>query len=201
MPAVFILAGPAGSDKTAWMQQLAAELGRRGRRVMVAAAPPQAAPPPPDGVEAWLELGPGGYSLRVRDARPPLLDEILARHAAGVDLVLCEAHADAKAHKIEWRPAGSAPALPGDPNLKAVVGAGPAPAGAAVFAPADVAGLAGLILGLAAPPKPAVARILVDGRRLPAKEFVQDIVAGTVRALVGSLKGGDKAGRIEMHLY
>ncbi|MFH1057421.1 MAG: hypothetical protein V1797_01925 [Pseudomonadota bacterium] len=200
MPALFILAGPAGADKTAWMQQLAAELTRRGRRVMVVAAPPQD-PPLPEGVEAWLELGAVSYSLRGREAEPPSLDEILARHAAGVDLVLSEAHLEAKAHKVEWRPAGAAPVLHEDPNLKAVVGPGPAADGAPVFAPGDVAGLADLILGLAPAAQTATARILVDGRRLPAKEFVQDIVASTVRALVGSLKGGDKAERIEMHLH
>ncbi|MFZ5587186.1 MAG: hypothetical protein ACOZHQ_14805 [Thermodesulfobacteriota bacterium] len=201
MPAVIVLAGPAGADKTAWMRKLAAELARRGRRVMVVSAPPpQPQPPPPSGVGAWLELGPEGYSLRGPAVQPPSLDELMVRHAAGMDLVLSEAPAEAGAHLVEWCPPGAAPVLLDHADLRAVVGEGAPPGGPAVFAPRQVAGLADLILGLAADPEPSTARILVDGRRLPAKEFVQDIVASAVRALVGSLKGGDKARRVELHL-
>jgi hypothetical protein len=43
-------------------------------------------------------------------------------------------------------------------------------------------------------------RLVLDGKRIPAKEFVQDILAQTIRAMVGSLRGGDRPGRLEVYI-
>ncbi|MCA1905801.1 MAG: hypothetical protein LDL11_04315 [Desulfarculus sp.] len=202
MPSVIVLAGPAGADKTAWIEQLVADLARRGRRVLVVSAPPAPAPPlPPAGAAAWLELGSAGYQLRCSTAQTPSLDEILIRHLAGFDLIISELAPSFAAPVLEWLPSGVAPSLAGDPNLKAVVGAGAVTAGVPVLGPEQVDQTAELILALTAAPEHRAARLLVDGRRVYIKDFVQDILAGAVRGMVETLKGGGQAGRIELHLY
>ncbi len=204
MPSVIVLAGPAGADKTAWMQQLAAALTARGRRVMLVSAPPAATPPPPPpppGAAAWLELGAQGYQLRCPAAQAPSLDQVLLRHLDGFDLALSELAPSFAAPILEWLPPGAAPTLAGDPNLKALVGAGGGAAGATLLAPDQVDQAAELVLALTAEPEPRAARLLVDGRRVYIKDFVQDFLAGAVRGMVETLKGGEKAGRIELQLY
>lgn len=202
MPSVIVLGGPAGEDKSAWMRQLAAVLTGRGRRVLVVSAPPAPTPPPPPaGAAAWLELGARSYQLRCAAAQPPSLDEILIRHLDGFDLALSELAPSFAAPVLEWLPPGAAPTLADDPNLKAVVGADGGVSGTPVLAPDQVDQAAELILALTAAPEPRTARLLVDGRRIYIKDFVQDILAGAVRGMVATLKGGERAGRIELHLH
>ncbi len=201
MPSVIVLAGPAGADKTAWMRQLASVLTGRGRRVLMVGAPPAPTPPPPAGAAAWLEWGPDGYQLRCPAAQAPSLDEILVRHLDGFDLALSELAPSFAAPILEWLPPGTASALTGDPNLKAVVGAGATAAGVTVLGPDQVDQATDLILELAAAPEALAARLLVDGRRVYIKGFVQDFLAGAVRGMVDTLKGGERAGRIELHLF
>lgn len=48
--------------------------------------------------------------------------------------------------------------------------------------------------------KPEKASLLVNGRKIPLKEFVQDCLAGTVVGFVDALKLTDGAGEIEMRI-
>lgn len=200
MPSVIFLAGPTGAEKTAWMERLATDLARRGRRVLVVSPPPVPTPPPP-AAPAWLELGPAGYQLRCSTTQPPSLDQVLVRHLADFDLVLSEMAPSFAVPILEWLPTGANPTRIGDPNLKAVVGLGAATAAVPVLGASQVDKAAELILGLTTEPEHRAARLLVDGQRVYIKDFVQDILAGAVRGMVNTLKGGERAGRIELHLY
>lgn len=201
MPSLIVLAGPAGADKNAWMQQLASALTARGRRVMLVTAASAETPPPPPGAAAWLELGAQGYQLRCPAAQAPSLDEVLLRHLEGFDLALSELAPSFAAPILEWLPSGSAPGLAGDPNLKAVVGLDAGVPGTPVLAPDQMDQATELILALTAEPEPRAARLLVNGRRVYIKDFVQDFLAGAVRGMVETLKGGERDGRIELQLY
>jgi hypothetical protein len=43
-------------------------------------------------------------------------------------------------------------------------------------------------------------RVVLDGKRIPAKTFVQNIMASTIRAMISTLKGGDRPGRLEIFI-
>jgi hypothetical protein len=201
MPTAFCLVGPQGEQTTRLLHGLAAELASQGLKVGLLTR--QAAPPPPPPSSALLEMsvGPAGLCLSQADWQPPSLEEMLIRHAQGLDVVLSELHQAHKAFKIEYCPTGATPTLLGDPNLKALVTEKPLELGVPCFTPQDLAGLAQRVTGLLPRPGSPLLRVLVDGKRLPAKDFVQDIVASTIRALIGALKGGQGAKRIEIHLY
>ncbi|MFH1033571.1 MAG: hypothetical protein V1806_03610 [Pseudomonadota bacterium] len=201
MPTVFCLAGPQSDQTTRLLHGLAAELAGRGLKVGLISHQATAPPPPPPGALWEMAVGADGMCLSQAAWQPPSLEEMLVRHAQDLDVVLSRLHQDRKVYKIEYCPAGAAPILAGDPNLKAVLSAEPLDLGLPRFTPSDLTGLADMLVGLLPQSAPALLRVLVDGRRLPAKDFVQDIVASTIRALIGALKGGQGAKRIEIHLY
>lgn len=200
MPTVVCLAGPQGLQFTSLLHGLAAELTRRGLKVGLVSRGQAPASPPPGGALLDLRLSQDGLALHHGAWQPPTLAEILARHGQGLDVLLSAAHQDQKVYKVEYCPPGASPTLLGDPNLKALVGEEPLPVGPPCFAPQDLAGLADLLAGLLPHPARPLLQVLVDGRRLPAKDFVQEIVASTIRALIGALKGGQEAKRIEVHI-
>lgn len=197
MPLVLGLAGPSGAEKTAWIQTLAQALAARGLKLGLALQTPLG--DLPDHGLPCLEASPRGW--RVSGPGLPSLDEMVARHFAGLDLVLGDLHLDQRHLKIEFCPPGAAPTLLHDPGLRALISARPIEGKLPCFSPDDVPGLAEhLVTRVLPPPKPHRVRILADGRRIPAKDFVEDIVAATIRALVSSLKGAENAGRLEIHL-
>ncbi len=199
MPSVLCLAGPASPEKTLFLDALAAELVRRGLRLGV--INPAPASPPPAPYEVALEMAPDGYRLRAQGGCQPSLDQAVARHGAELDLLLSQVHDQEKALKVEFCPPGAEPVLLKDPGLRALVCAQPREGKPPCFSPQEAAKLADYLVSEVLPqPRRPTARVLVDGRRLPTKEFVQDIVAATIRALIGSLKGGDKAEKLEIHL-
>ncbi|MBU0516237.1 MAG: hypothetical protein KJ621_15850, partial [Proteobacteria bacterium] len=70
------------------------------------------------------------------------------------------------------------------------------------FVPADdIARLADLILErIRRPSDPPFVVLKVDGRKVPIKFFVRNIIDQTVRGLVSTLKGGENAKKIELVL-
>ncbi|MBI4798551.1 MAG: hypothetical protein HY794_07435 [Desulfarculus sp.] len=200
MPTVVCLAGPQGPQYTSLLHGLAAELTRRGLKVGLVSRGQAPASPPPGGALVELRLSQDGLSLHHGAWQPPTLAEIVARHGQGLDVLLSEVHQDHKVYKIEYCPPGASPSLLGDPNLKALVAEQPLPTGPPCFSPQDFTGLTDLLAGLLPQPARPLLQVLVDGRRLPAKDFVQEIMASTIRALVGALKGGQDAKRIEVHI-
>ncbi len=198
MPFAVCLAGAAGEDKLAFMDRLAAALEERGLKVGLVRRASQEAPA--TGARALVELEPGRLRLDRREV-DLALEEVLGRFCYGLDVVLCHGFDQEKRPKLEWLPAGGRPGLAGDPGLRAVIADGEVDTDKPVFQPQDLDGLAEFlvqeVLPQSAPPR---LRVVLDGKRIPAKEFVQDILASTIRAMVGSLKGGDRPGRLEIYL-
>jgi len=90
-----------------------------------------------------------------------------------------------------------------DPGLLiAVTGDRPADLGDAPFVPAEgTARLADLIVErVGRPADPPHVVLKVDGRKVPIKFFVRNIIDQTVRGLVSALKGGENAKKIELVL-
>jgi hypothetical protein len=197
MPYAIIVAGEPGPELDSFTEGLAAELERRGRRTAVLRQGPAVEPPP--GPSARLETAGGRLNLELAQGEGTL-EELMGRHLAGLDLALCLGWEQERRAKIELAPSGR-PRLADDPGLKAVAGPAGAAPGKPSFDPADPAALAEHLLAEVVPAKerPRL-RLVLGGRRIPAKEFVQDILAQTIRAMVGSLRGGDRPGRLEVYI-
>jgi len=191
LAAILCLAGPGGRPQRELTNRLAGELQSQGLRVGIMVSGQDQ---PEDSV-AELALSGRSMVLKRRLPRAMDLEELAALYLDDLDLVITEIHHQAKRPKIEYRPAGADPVLDGDPGLRAIVSEQAGPDDPPRFSPDDIVGLAEFVRqGLPAGRKPAKVRMLVGGRRVPAKGFIQDLVAGTMRALVGSLKGGDRPG-------
>ncbi len=181
IPYLINVLGPAGEDKTAFMRELALALIEVGVKAALLHQGPERAPAVPS-----LSLSAGGLSAelpRPRDLGPEELAGLLLEDAG---VVLSEVLVKGRAG-IEFCPPGAEPALDW-PGLKAVVGAdggGKAPG----FPRHDPAALAAHLAAEVVPAERPAVRMFVGGRRLAAKGFVQQFVAGGVRGMVGSLKG------------
>jgi hypothetical protein len=203
MPAVICLAGPAGGEKRQLLHALAEQFAKRGLSLgLVTEALGDAAPGVPS-----LEVSAGGICLSWPGGASATLDELLARHFQAADLVLSELVQEGRV-TVELVPAGAKPGLLAHPGIKALVSPAPLEAAVPCFAPDQPGELAAHLLERALPsletPPPASRpeiRILIDGQRLPANDFVRQIVDNAVRAMIGSLKGGDRGRRLEIHLY
>ncbi len=191
-----------GSDEE-HNQDLARELGRRlaaaGLKVGMIQAGGQ--PKVDQGLAGEVRLGPGGMVVQSANGAPMSLEQIMGRYLPGLDLVLTLAHPDEKRAKIEVVPAGAEPVRLEDPGLKALVCPQPLEVDKPVFGPDQVEALADFVREKVMPRRqPARVRVLLEGKRLPIKDFVQDILANTIRGMVGSLRGGNKPGRLEIYI-
>lgn len=189
MASILCLTGPAGPGKRAVVEGLAAELQRSGLRVGIIVQGGNA----PEQGPVRLSLDGRNMVLQRNLERELSLEELAALYLDDLDLVITEMHDQARGAKVAFSPDGDKPdALPG---LRAVVSRQPGDDTLPRFAPEDLSGLAQFVRqGLAERRPPAQVRLLVGGQRVPAKGFIQDMVAGTMRGLVGSLKGGDRPG-------
>ncbi len=201
LPMLWRVAGPDGPPRRAWLDDLAAELAGRGLGLaLLVVAPDNPLPPPPAGVACRLALGQDGLLLRRAPGPAPSRDELLARLAPEADLVLATIDCGPGVPAIQWQAPGEAAEPLAGPDLRARVGRDGTVDGPPLFAPEDLAGLATFMLAQTPARRPHAVVMLADGRRLPAKDFVERAVAGTVRAMLGVLKGGQGAGRLELHL-
>ncbi len=146
----------------------------------------------------------GGVSLEapgLAGAGPRALG---ARLMSGLDLVLAEGFKTAGLPKIEVVAPDAQPLLPTGGRLLALArrGGSGEEAGLPVLDADDAKAVADFILAnLEKEPSPAEpVSLILDGQELPLNPFVARMLAGTLRGLVDSLKGGDLAGKIEVRL-
>lgn len=193
------VAGPSGIEKDEFLQKLAAALEAKGVRVgLLSRADDMGA------AAFWSAsalVNQGALSLQRSQPADASLDEMLGRYFHDLDAVLCQGFDEEKRAKIEFLPAGGKPVLAGDSGLRAVVSRQGADSDKPVFNPDETGGLAEYLIKEVIPQseKPVI-RVVLGGKRIPAKEFVQDIMASTIRAMIGSLKGGDRPGRLEIFI-
>jgi molybdopterin-guanine dinucleotide biosynthesis protein B len=193
------VAGPSGADKNEFMQKLAAALEAKGVRMgLLSKADGQGAAV---FCSASVQVSQGALSLQRKQADDTSLDEMLGRYFHDLDVVLCQGFDQEKRAKIEFLPTGGKPALAADPGLRAVAGPQDADTDKPMFALDDAGGLADYLIEEVIPQSDQpIIRVVLGGKRIPAKEFVQDIMASTIRAMIGALKGGDRPGRLEIFI-
>ena len=198
MPAIVCLAGPDGPEKNKILQGIAKEITGRGLKASIVEELVSGSPEGHDGIDT-VTVGQGGFSVSLGGG-PLSLIQFAERFLYDSQVVLAGAGSDEKRPKLEYCPDGK-PTLQKDPGLRGYISPMPVAGGKKCFAPTDFAEMADYILEELTPKKePVIARVLIDGKNLPIKYFVQDIVASTIKAMIGSLKGGDRQGRMEIFL-
>ncbi len=168
------IAGPTPAERAELASAVAGELATQGFEcaLVVDVGVP---------VEGWSGL----CIMGPADAR---MQELVELVASQVEVVVDGREGAPRGVVVAKCSGGRLPEAVDTPAVKAVVGG--QFEGARSFEPGDIQGL-GLWLKEWLGEIPAErARIIVDGKRLPAKDFVQEIVAEAVVAMVGALKGG-----------
>ena len=203
MAYIVCVAGPQGEAKEKFISNLCAELSALGVTCGVIS---DGSRDPGHGmareaIKAELSVSPAGISFCSQDGGDLSLAELTGTYMNHVDLVLSQANLDEKRAKIEFLPEGGEPSLAGDPGLKAVVSPTALEGGVKTFSPSDLAGLARYISEEVMPVKePPRVRVILDGKKLPIKEFVQDFLEGGIKGMVESLRGGDRGGRMVIYI-
>lgn len=191
MTHVICLAGPSDAAKAQVMESLAAELESRGLRVGFI----RALSNPATGGMA-MELPAMALRLELRSDPGMTVEELAARYLDDADIVISEVYQGVKRAKLEYLPDGSSPELVDDPGLKAVL-TGQAEVSGLLTLSLDAVKVADFILAEMMPKgEPSKVRVFLGGKRMPMKDFVQDMVGDTAKAMIGALRGGDRAGRL-----
>lgn len=124
---------------------------------------------------------------------------------AGLDLVLVEGYKSADIDKIEVVGPKAEPILPPGGRLAALAkrGGGPPQGELKVLDADDPGAVADFVLeylGLSAETGSPAVRLLLDGREIKIKPFVASLFESTLRAMAHTLKGGEQAEKIEVHI-
>jgi len=212
--------GASQSGKTTLLCGVIAELKRRGYRVGAikhhGKADPLPAPEPHKdsarlalaGAERVALAHAGGVFLTIGPDLATLGPRALAEQFLGdMDLVLVEGYKSSDIDKIEVVAPGKEPILPKGGRILALArrGGGGKEAGLTVLDADDPGAMADFVAGhlkaspAAGPVGPKV-RIALDGRELTIKPFVARLFDSTLRAMLHSLKGVEKAKKIEVRL-
>jgi molybdopterin-guanine dinucleotide biosynthesis protein B len=212
MRKIIAVIGYSDSGKTSLLENLLRELTGRGLKVgtikhthhhdwsqgkdtdrHLAAGAAAAILHAPDRVQVTTA---GGADVDPADLAECFLDDC--------DVILAEGYKGSRLFRIEvFRADKQDQLITTDPALLvAVTGDEPPDSLKAPFVPAeDTARLADLIQEHVRPRlEPPHVLLKVDGHKVPIKFFVRDIIDRTLRALVSSLRGGEKAKKIEIKL-
>lgn len=210
MVPVVSVVGRSGAGKTSLLEKLIPELHRRGYRIAVIKHTDHPFDLDTPGKDSWRLFQAGSQTVIL--AGPEKLAHIqktegertleeVAAEIRGADLILTEGCKSSPAPKIAILGEGESPeSFFNLESVVAVVREGDLAIDLPHFAPQDVQGIADFIEEqfLKNRPPSRVA-ILVDGRSIPIyQKFVGEIVEKTVRGMIGALRGGEKARRIQI---
>lgn len=213
MVPVLSVVGRSGSGKTTFLEKLLPELKSRGLRVAVVKHDVHGFDVDHEGKDSWRLKRAGAHTVAVsspsliaviRDADHDWsLDELRSRALTDVDLILSEGYKRDVHPKIEvYRESVHPEPLCGPADHLVAMVADRAPAcGVPLFGLNDARSVADFVgAKFLCDWRPSSVHLRVDGRAVPLKGFVRDIIAGGVRGMLSSLKGCDPGGSIDLHV-
>jgi len=205
--------GKSDSGKTTFLEKVIAELRGRGYRIGVIKHDTHASEPDRPGKDTWrlrragasrAVLSSARYLSLVEEVEEELpLEEIVRRYLPDVDIVLTEGYKRSAYPKVEvCRAERSRELLCAPGELLAVVSDLRFDLPCPQFGLDDAGGVADLLVErfLRRPAQaPRRVSLRVDGRPVPLKPFIQEMLAGAIRGMLGALHGG-KGKRVEVDL-
>ncbi|MHC4660483.1 MAG: molybdopterin-guanine dinucleotide biosynthesis protein B [Planctomycetota bacterium] len=215
MKAVVAFVGKSNSGKTTVLEKVVAELSGRGRRVGVIKHDAHEFEIDHEGKDSYrlkhagaktAVISSAGKFAMVTDLDAPLeLETIVARYFADCEIVLAEGWKKEAKVKIEvFRTAAHAEPLCPKGRADGLIGLvtdDDIDLGVPKFATGDAKGIADLIEKKFASDRGAgETRLIVNGRTVFIKGFVQEFIGNVVEGAVRSLRGGEKAKTIELRV-
>ena len=194
------IVGQSGSGKTELLERLIAEFTKRGYRVAAVKHSQQELDVDKPGKDSWRLARAGGEAVVVvspgrllftrRLEEEPRIEEILRLIGSGFDLVLIEGFRKGKAPKIEvHRKKIGGELLCSVKALSAVVTDEPLDVDVPQLSPGDTGAIADFIEQNFVSPARGDTVLFVNGRQIFIKQFIKDVIARTVIAMVSTLKG------------
>jgi len=210
---IISIVGKSDSGKTTLIEKLLPELVRRGYRVATVKHDVHGFEVDREGKDSWRHKKAGAHTViisspqkvaLIRDVEKDFtLEELRTKFVQDVDLILSEGYKKDIQAKIEvFRQEKHKELLcTKEDNLVAIVSDKTFQVGVPCFGLEDMKGLSDFIetTFLRSKPKEIIS-LSVDGKRIPLKPFVHDFLAQAVQGMVKSLKGCQKAKRIEISI-
>jgi len=199
MTPVIAIVGKSGSGKTVIMEKLIREFKARGYRVGAVKHAHQTVDLDAPGKDTWRFSQAGSDAVAVSSPsritifnnldHEPALEETVMLLGVNYDIVLAEGFKTARAPKIEVCSTGD----PGDmvcseSDLRAVISDTKLPIKIPLFGREEISRIADYIENEIIATMPDDVSITVNGKNLPLKRFVKDIIASSILAMIGTLK-------------
>jgi molybdopterin-guanine dinucleotide biosynthesis protein B len=210
---ILSIVGKSDSGKTTLIEKLVPELTRRGYRIATVKHDTHGFEVDQEGKDSWRHKQAGAHTVvisspqkvaLIRDVEKDLtLEEIREKLIQDVDLILSEGYKKDVQPKIEiFRKEKHKELLcTKEDNLKAIVSDRTFDIGVPCFDLEDMAGLASFIeKEFIKSKKGEDVSLKVNGKAIPLSPFVKSFLVHTIKGMLTSLKGCEKARRIEIHI-
>jgi molybdopterin-guanine dinucleotide biosynthesis adapter protein len=199
MPPVIAIVGKSDTGKTVIMEKLIREFKARGYRVGAVKHAHQTIDLDAPGKDTWRFSQAGSDAVAVSSPakitifnnldHEPVLEETVMLLGVNYDIILAEGFKTARTPKIEVCPSAN----PGDmvcseSDLRAVISDAKLPVKIPLFGRDEIGRIADFIENEIIATMPDDVSILVNGKSLPLKRFVKDIIASSILAMIGTLK-------------
>jgi len=199
MVPVIAIVGKSGSGKTVIMEKLIAEFKARGFRVGAIKHAHQTVELDAPGKDTWRYSQAGSDAAVVSSPsritifksldREPTLEESALLLGDGYDLILAEGFKKSRVPKIEVCATGRAEEMVcTQAELAAVISGGELPLKIPRFGREQVKEIADFIEKELLAKMPADMAVTVNGKPVFLKRFVKDIIAGSILAMLSTLK-------------
>jgi molybdopterin-guanine dinucleotide biosynthesis adapter protein len=204
--------GKSGAGKTTLLEKLIPEITARGYRVGTVKHDVHGFEMDRPGKDSWRHAQAGAWAVVVSSPakvallekvdREKTIDEIAEMMGDDVDIILTEGFKRSKLLKVEIsRSEVNTELLCGEEELIAIVSDAQHPLRVPRFGLDDVKGLADLLeKAYLANPRREPVILTVDGKKIPLKGFVQDMLDKAVRGMVSTLNGTEGAQTITLKL-
>jgi len=210
---IISIVGKSDSGKTTLIEKLIPELTQRGYRIATVKHDTHGFEVDREGKDSWRHKQAGAHTVvisspkkvaLIQDVEKDLtLEEVRERLIQDVDLILSEGYKKDIQPKIEiFRKEKHKELLcTREDNLIAIVSDRTFDIGVPCFDLEDMIGLASFVEKefLENKGKEDIS-LKVDGKIVPLKPFVKDFIKKTIRGMLTSLRGCEKARRIEIHI-
>lgn len=202
MPPVICVVGKSNAGKTTLIEKLVSELKSRGRKVGTIKHDVHGFTIDHEGKDSYRHKAAGSWATAisspqsiaiVQDVETELEPvEIAELYLDGCEIVIAEGYKRSKLPKIEIsRAEASTELLCADEDILLAVATDHKPeTKAPLFDVNDAKGIVDLIeKKFLVEPSAASAELYVNGKRVPMKGFVKDIISGSLKGMLSSLKG------------
>jgi molybdopterin-guanine dinucleotide biosynthesis protein B len=199
MVPVIAIVGKSGAGKTVVMEKLIAEFKARGYRVATIKHAHQMVELDAPGKDTWrfsqagsdaaVVSSPSRITIFKNLDREPSLEETALLLGEGYDIILAEGFKTTRAPRIEVCATGKTEDMVcSESDLRAVISEGNPPVKIPVFSRGESGKIADFIEHDIMAAMPSDMSVTVNGRNVPLKRFVKDIVASSILAMLGTLK-------------